>query len=325
MEMMATATAAGIGDFLSSSIMYPLDALKTRIQSGAPYKWLDIYGEESMRAYMHKARFDMAPHVFATAEETYRTILSEENNKCVIISGESGACKTEASKQIQRVSGSGAGVYKVKRTFLESNPLLEAFGNAKTLRNNNSSRFVKYFELLFDSSGRQQGGKVTNYLLEKSLVDGKPIGTLTNLGIGYLSELYHLPLTIPMELVSTRIQTDSESDKFFQIMRSIVNKSGVEGLYKGLLDYFVLCLQPEIQYTYSNVLKTCICTSSNKLPIYLARLWLDLAFIITMGFCTRSHRAVHCNTYFLPLHSRQGADTSQPEEEAEYHEGYGIP
>ncbi|CAI5729464.1 unnamed protein product [Peronospora destructor] len=77
-----------------------------------PYKWLDIYGEDSMRSYMHKARIDVAPHVFATAEETYRTMLSEEDNQCVIISGESGAGKTEASKQIQNyiagVSGSGA-------------------------------------------------------------------------------------------------------------------------------------------------------------------------------------------------------------------------
>ncbi|KAF1332010.1 Myosin-like protein, partial [Globisporangium splendens] len=139
-----------------------------------PYKWLDIYDEQSMKAYTHKARIDVPPHVFATAEEAYRTMISEEDNQCVIISGESGAGKTEASKQIQNyiagVSGSGAGVDKVKRTFLESNPLLEAFGNAKTLRNNNSSRFGKYFELLFDSAGRPQGGKVTNYLLEKSRV-----------------------------------------------------------------------------------------------------------------------------------------------------------
>lgn len=139
-----------------------------------PYKWLDIYDEQSMKAYTHKARIDVPPHVFATAEEAYRTMLSEEDNQCVIISGESGAGKTEASKQIQNyiagVSGSGAGVDKVKRTFLESNPLLEAFGNAKTLRNNNSSRFGKYFELMFDSAGRPQGGKVTNYLLEKSRV-----------------------------------------------------------------------------------------------------------------------------------------------------------
>ncbi|GLD95131.1 hypothetical protein PINS_up003756 [Pythium insidiosum] len=66
-----------------------------------PYKWMDIYGEDMMRAYQHKARIDVPPHVFATAEETYRTMLSEEDHQCVIISGESGAGKTEASKQIQ--------------------------------------------------------------------------------------------------------------------------------------------------------------------------------------------------------------------------------
>ncbi|OQS06846.1 myosin [Thraustotheca clavata] len=139
-----------------------------------PYKWLDIYNEQTMRYYAHKQRIDVPPHVFATAEETYRTMVREEENQCVIISGESGAGKTEASKQIQNyiagISGSGAGVDKIKRTFLESNPLLEAFGNAKTVRNNNSSRFGKYFELLFDQAGRPQGGNVTNYLLEKSRV-----------------------------------------------------------------------------------------------------------------------------------------------------------
>ncbi|EQC30606.1 hypothetical protein SDRG_11661 [Saprolegnia diclina VS20] len=139
-----------------------------------PYKWLDIYGERTMKYYAHKQRIDVPPHVFATAEETYRTMVREEENQCVIISGESGAGKTEASKQIQNyiagISGSGAGVDKIKRTFLESNPLLEAFGNAKTVRNNNSSRFGKYFELLFDAAGRPQGGHVTNYLLEKSRV-----------------------------------------------------------------------------------------------------------------------------------------------------------
>lgn len=127
-----------------------------------------------MHQYEHKARIDVPPHVFAIAECAYRTMVSEEDNQCVIISGESGAGKTEASKQIQNyiatVSGSGTGVDKVKRIFLQSNPLLEAFGNAKTLRNNNSSRFGKYFELLFDSAGRPQGGQVTNYLLEKSRV-----------------------------------------------------------------------------------------------------------------------------------------------------------
>ena len=89
-------------------------------------------------------------------------------------SGESGAGKTEASKLVMKyisfVSGSGDAVDYVKHVILESNPLLEAFGNAKTLRNNNSSRFGKYFEIHFNANGDPCGGSITNYLLEKSRV-----------------------------------------------------------------------------------------------------------------------------------------------------------
>jgi myosin I len=139
-----------------------------------PYKWLPIYEEKVMKQYIHQARIDVAPHIFATAESAYRNMITEEENQCVIISGESGAGKTEASKQIQsyiaQVSGGGQGVEKIKTIFLESNPVLEAFGNAKTLRNNNSSRFGKYFELKFNRFGIPEGGVVTNYLLEKSRI-----------------------------------------------------------------------------------------------------------------------------------------------------------
>ena len=141
-----------------------------------PYKWLPIYSTSTMRKYVHRNRVDVAPHVFATAEAAYRSMISEEENQCVIISGESGAGKTEASKQIQNYiasvssSGGNEAIDQVKKTFLESNPLLEAFGNAKTLRNNNSSRFGKYFELMFDRFGRPLGGKVSNFLHEKSRV-----------------------------------------------------------------------------------------------------------------------------------------------------------
>ena len=139
-----------------------------------PYKWLPIYEEHVMKQYIHQARIDVAPHIFATAESAYRNMITEEENQCVIISGESGAGKTEASKQIQtyiaEVSGGGDGVKQIKTIFLESNPVLEAFGNAKTLRNNNSSRFGKYFELKFNRFGIPEGGVVTNYLLEKSRI-----------------------------------------------------------------------------------------------------------------------------------------------------------
>ena len=139
-----------------------------------PYKWLPIYEESVMKTYAHQNRIDLPPHVFATAEAAYRTMITEEDNQCVIISGESGAGKTEASKQIQnyiaKVSGGTEGVDKIKKIFLESNPVLEAFGNAKTLRNNNSSRFGKYFILKFNRFGCPLGGIISNYLLEKSRI-----------------------------------------------------------------------------------------------------------------------------------------------------------
>ena len=139
-----------------------------------PYKWMPIYEESTMRTYAHQNRIDMEPHIFATAEAAYRGMVTEEDNQCVIISGESGAGKTEASKQIQSyiatVSGGSGDVENIKKVFLESNPVLEAFGNAKTLRNNNSSRFGKYFEIKFNRFGVPQGGLITNYLLEKSRI-----------------------------------------------------------------------------------------------------------------------------------------------------------
>lgn len=139
-----------------------------------PYKWLNIYDDTYIKKYKFQIRNDAHPHIFMTAEAAYRGMINEEENQCIIISGESGAGKTEASKQIQNyiaaVSGGGAGVDALKETFLRSNPVLEAFGNAKTLRNNNSSRFGKYFELKFDHFGSPKGGVITNYLLEKSRI-----------------------------------------------------------------------------------------------------------------------------------------------------------
>ena len=127
------------------------------------------------------------PHVFAVAESAYSNMKNYKDNQCVIISGESGAGKTEAAKRImeyiaQRSGGSDASA-AIKRKVLATNPLLEAFGNAKTLRNNNSSRFGKYLELKFkgvnefgddhDKESEPVGASITNYLLEKSRVVGQ--------------------------------------------------------------------------------------------------------------------------------------------------------
>jgi myosin-1 len=103
----------------------------------------------------------------------YRNMLIDNENQCVIISGESGAGKTVSAKYIMNyISKVSSGnqsskVQHIKNIILQSNPLLEAFGNAKTLRNNNSSRFGKYVEIQFQRSGEPVAGRITNFLLEK--------------------------------------------------------------------------------------------------------------------------------------------------------------
>ena len=147
MVLLPTLSTAGIVENLSQRLR--AEAIYTFIGHVLvvvnPYRWLPIYGRATMVKYVRKQRVDVAPHIFATAEAAYRAMLLEADHQCVIISGESGAGKTEASKHIQGYfalcsQGNSAEVERVKKVFLESNPLLEAFGNAKTLRNNNSSR-----------------------------------------------------------------------------------------------------------------------------------------------------------------------------------------
>lgn len=139
-----------------------------------PFKRLPIYTDEQINYYRLHGKSSTTPHIFALAEDTYRTMVLEEENQCVIISGESGAGKTEASKQIMQyvaaVSGNSTEMQRVKQIILDSNPLLEAFGNAKTVRNDNSSRFGKFFEIYFDRVGGPVGGHMSNFLLEKSRV-----------------------------------------------------------------------------------------------------------------------------------------------------------
>ncbi|GFN82452.1 hypothetical protein PoB_000895800 [Plakobranchus ocellatus] len=139
-----------------------------------PFKQINIYGDKEIEIYQGAAQYENPPHVYALTDNMYRNMLIEMENQCVIISGESGAGKTVAAKYIMgyisKVSGGGPLVQRVKDIILESNPLLEAFGNAKTVRNNNSSRFGKYVEIQFSRGGEPDGGKISNFLLEKSRV-----------------------------------------------------------------------------------------------------------------------------------------------------------
>lgn len=133
---------------------------------------LGIYTDAVLETYRGKNRLEVPPHVFAIAEAAYYRMTTEKENQCVIISGESGAGKTEAAKRIMQYiaavsGGDGSGIEDVKQMVLATNPLLESFGCAKTLRNDNSSRHGKYLEIMFNSLGQPVGAQITNYLLEK--------------------------------------------------------------------------------------------------------------------------------------------------------------
>uniref|UniRef100_K3X0W5 Uncharacterized protein n=1 Tax=Globisporangium ultimum (strain ATCC 200006 / CBS 805.95 / DAOM BR144) TaxID=431595 RepID=K3X0W5_GLOUD len=169
MEMLAAATAAGVGGFVATSVLYPLDTLKTRMQSGS-------------KALLGDDKDGSARDYSALVKSLYQGIQ-----------------------------------YKTAESSV--------------------SKFLYFYA----------------YTMLAQVVapkDGKPIGTATNLFIGYVSEFTHLPVTLPMEVIATRLQTASKgSGGILQIVRSVLEESGVKGFYKGFQAYFVLCLQPAIQYT----------------------------------------------------------------------------
>ncbi|KAM3608516.1 uncharacterized protein V6R79_000398 [Siganus canaliculatus] len=138
-----------------------------------PYKQLHVYGDAIIHAYSGQNMGDMDPHIFAVAEEAYKQMARNHKNQSIIVSGESGAGKTVSARYAMRyfavVSKSGSKT-RVEDKVLASNPITEAIGNAKTIRNDNSSRFGKYTEISFDRRYRIIGANMRTYLLEKSRV-----------------------------------------------------------------------------------------------------------------------------------------------------------
>uniref|UniRef100_A0A1I8GZ60 Unconventional myosin-6 n=1 Tax=Macrostomum lignano TaxID=282301 RepID=A0A1I8GZ60_9PLAT len=131
-----------------------------------------LYAKDTIKAYQGKSLGTMPPHVFAIGDKAYRDMKAFKASQAIIVSGESGSGKTETAKHIFKylTENYGAHAGPIEQRIVESNPLLEGFGNAKTVRNNNSSRFGKFVEIHFDNRSLVTGGYISHYLLEKSRI-----------------------------------------------------------------------------------------------------------------------------------------------------------
>ena len=233
-------------------------AISTILLSINPYKTLPIYGPSAIRQYRtaHSAHQTPSPHVYSLAHTAYTQLLTTQQPQSIIIAGESGAGKTESTKLVLQYMAelSGAGD-DIEQQLLECNPIVEAFGNAKTIKNNNSSRFGKWIEVWFNDKYKICGSRISQYLLERSRVVAQSDGE-SNFHIFYAlihgctadeRQKYHLdggpaqftilrPVTNQEEIsfndVRKAMKTlhfdDSQSDCIFRVLAAILHLGNLQ-------------------------------------------------------------------------------------------------
>ncbi|XP_056146408.1 myosin-2-like [Lampris incognitus] len=174
-----------------------------------PYKWLPVYDSEVVAAYRGKKRMEAPPHIFSVSDNAYQNMLTDRENQSILITGEFGAGKTVNTKCViqyfatisvggdkKKVQTSGKMQGSLEDQIIAANPLLEAYGNAKNVRNDNSSRFGKFIRIHFGTSG------IETYLLEKSRVTFQ-LPDERGYHIFYQMMTNHKPELIEMTLITT--------------------------------------------------------------------------------------------------------------------------
>ncbi|KAG2545907.1 hypothetical protein PVAP13_9KG467505 [Panicum virgatum] len=172
------APPSGVDDMTKLAYLHEpgvLHNLSCRYGLNEIYRLPHLYDVHMMEQYKGATFGELSPHLFAIADACYRALINDHGSQSILVSGESGAGKTETTKMLMRYLAfmggrSGTEGRTVEQQVLESNPVLEAFGNAKTVKNNNSSRFGKFVEIQFDKYGKISGAAVRTYLLERSRV-----------------------------------------------------------------------------------------------------------------------------------------------------------
>ncbi|AWP05297.1 putative unconventional myosin-XV-like [Scophthalmus maximus] len=216
-----------------------------------PYKLLNIYGTDMVLQYEGRGLGDNPPHLFAIANLSYTTMMDAKKDQCIVISGESGSGKTEATKLILRYLTAIHHKRNITQQILEATPLLESFGNAKTVRNDNSSRFGKYTQI-FMEEGVISGAITSQYLLEKSRIVFQAKSE-RNYHIFY-EMLAGLP---PHEKISLYLQ---EAETYYYLNQggdcTIEGKDDGEDFRRLLSAMDILCFTPEEQNSIYRLLSS---------------------------------------------------------------------